>query len=65
MGSYVGNRQDALEAVQIAASGKVKVFYKLKGLGDLERYDTVASSRLRPAQRVLFLVYTSPLVKER
>ena len=37
IGSYVGNRQDALEAVEIAAAGKVKVFFKLKELGELEK----------------------------
>jgi len=34
-GSYVGNRQDSVEAIEIAASGKVKVIYALKGLSDL------------------------------
>ncbi|KAF8137204.1 chaperonin 10-like protein [Boletus edulis] len=34
-GSYVGNRQDSIEALEIAASGKVKVIYALKGLSDL------------------------------
>ncbi|KAG6379963.1 GroES-like protein [Boletus reticuloceps] len=34
-GSYVGNRQDSIEAIENAASGKVKVIYALKGLSDL------------------------------
>ncbi|EGN92848.1 hypothetical protein SERLA73DRAFT_190405 [Serpula lacrymans var. lacrymans S7.3] len=35
-GSYVGNRQDAIEALDIAAAGKVKVHYDLRGLSDLK-----------------------------
>lgn len=35
-GSYVGNRQDAAEALQLAADGKVKVHYALKGLDALK-----------------------------
>ncbi|CAD6887789.1 unnamed protein product [Tilletia controversa] len=34
-GSYVGNRQDAVEALDMAARGKVKVSYKLRGLSEL------------------------------
>ncbi|KAF8484336.1 GroES-like protein [Gautieria morchelliformis] len=36
VGSYVGNRQDAIEALDIAASGKVKVRYAMKPLSKLE-----------------------------
>lgn len=36
-GSYVGNRQDSIEAIDIAASGKVNVKYALKGLTDLQQ----------------------------
>nr|ODN94422.1 alcohol dehydrogenase, propanol-preferring [Cryptococcus depauperatus CBS 7855] len=35
-GSYVGNRQDTIEALDIAASGKVKVVYEQKRLADLK-----------------------------
>jgi propanol-preferring alcohol dehydrogenase len=35
-GSYVGNRQDADEAIAIAASGKIKVHYAQKPLKDLK-----------------------------
>jgi propanol-preferring alcohol dehydrogenase len=35
-GSYVGNRQDAREALAIAARGKVKCHYVLKDLADLK-----------------------------
>ena len=35
-GSYVGNRQDAAEALDIAARGKVKVYFELKQLADLK-----------------------------
>jgi propanol-preferring alcohol dehydrogenase len=35
VGSYVGNRQDAIEALEIAATGKVKTLYKIQPLGDL------------------------------
>lgn len=35
-GSYVGNRQDAVEALQLASEGKVKVNFELKKLKDLK-----------------------------
>ncbi|KAF9239793.1 hypothetical protein BU15DRAFT_87816 [Melanogaster broomeanus] len=35
-GSYVGNRQDAIEAMEIAASGKVKVRYEVRVLTELQ-----------------------------
>lgn len=35
VGSAVGNRQDAVEALEIAARGMVKVHFTLKGLSDL------------------------------
>ncbi|EKM77296.1 hypothetical protein AGABI1DRAFT_86600 [Agaricus bisporus var. burnettii JB137-S8] len=35
-GSYVGNRQDAIECVDIAATGAVKVHYAEKHIDDLE-----------------------------
>ena len=37
-GSYVGNRQDAVEAVEIAALGAVKCHYKMKKMTDIVRY---------------------------
>jgi propanol-preferring alcohol dehydrogenase len=36
-GSYVGNRQDAIEAIEIAAMGAVKCHYKLMKLSDIEK----------------------------
>jgi len=36
VGSYVGNRQDAIEALEIASLGKVKVFFAKKPLSALE-----------------------------
>ena len=38
LGSYVGNRQDAREALDIAARGKVKCYYQLKPLSALSEY---------------------------
>ncbi|KAK7037771.1 alcohol dehydrogenase [Paramarasmius palmivorus] len=35
LGSYVGNRQDAFEALDLAARGQVKVHYKVRPLTDL------------------------------
>ncbi|OCF40692.1 alcohol dehydrogenase, propanol-preferring [Kwoniella heveanensis CBS 569] len=35
-GSYVGTRQDAIEALDIARAGKVKVIFEQKGLADLK-----------------------------
>ena len=34
----MGNRQDAREAIDIAARKEVKVIYDLKGLSDLKEY---------------------------
>jgi len=36
LGSYVGNRQDAIEAIDLAARGKVKCTYELKQLSELK-----------------------------
>ncbi|KZT25766.1 GroES-like protein [Neolentinus lepideus HHB14362 ss-1] len=36
LGSYVGNRQDAYEALEIASRGRVKVIFKLRPLSDLK-----------------------------
>ncbi|TDL22863.1 mannitol-1-phosphate dehydrogenase [Rickenella mellea] len=36
VGSYVGNRQDAIEALDIAAAGKVKVQFEMRKLADLK-----------------------------
>lgn len=38
LGSYVGNRQDAREALDIAARGKVKCYFELKPLSALAEY---------------------------
>ncbi|KAK0546882.1 hypothetical protein OC846_005094 [Tilletia horrida] len=37
IGSYTGNRQDAIEALRLAARGKVKVSYQLRGLSELPK----------------------------
>ena len=34
----LSNRQQAIEAVKIAAAGKVKCRYSIRGLSELERY---------------------------
>jgi len=36
VGSYVGNRQDAIEAMALAANGKVKCYYQVKPLSELQ-----------------------------
>ena len=36
VGSYVGNRQDAIEALDIASAGKVKVEFALRDLSELK-----------------------------
>lgn len=47
VGSYVGNRQDCIEALDIAARGKVKTEYKTLGLSDLPKvYDAMHSGNL-------------------
>ncbi|KAJ8502248.1 hypothetical protein ONZ51_g71 [Trametes cubensis] len=47
VGSYVGNRQDAREALDIAARGKVKCYYQLKPLSALaETYEGLAEGKV-------------------
>ena len=47
VGSYVGNRQDAQEALNIAARGKVKAIYKTLGLSDLPQvYDDMHKGKI-------------------
>ncbi|KAF8888642.1 mannitol-1-phosphate dehydrogenase MPDH1 [Infundibulicybe gibba] len=42
LGSYVGNRQDAVEAIDIAARGGVKCHFEKRGLSDLkETYEGI------------------------
>ncbi|KAF8155717.1 mannitol-1-phosphate dehydrogenase [Crassisporium funariophilum] len=46
-GSYVGNRQDATEAVDIAAAGHVKCHYQLKKLADIEQvYEDLGKGKI-------------------
>lgn len=45
--SYVGNRQDAVEALAFAVDGKVKVEFKVKGLSELPQvYDDMHHGRI-------------------
>ena len=37
-GSYVGNRQDAIEAIDIAASGAIKCHYQTRKMADIAKY---------------------------
>ncbi|KAG6865643.1 hypothetical protein C0991_000813 [Blastosporella zonata] len=37
LGSYVGNRQDAIEAIDIAARGRVKCHFELRKIDDLQK----------------------------
>ncbi|KAF9009952.1 mannitol-1-phosphate dehydrogenase MPDH1 [Cyathus striatus] len=47
MGSYVGNRQDAIEAIDIASTGAVKVTFQLKTLDDIaEVYDDLGKGKI-------------------
>ncbi|KAF5311145.1 hypothetical protein D9619_007804 [Psilocybe cf. subviscida] len=46
-GSYVGNRQDAVEAISIAASGNVKCHYAMKKLADIASvYDDIGKGKI-------------------
>ena len=36
-GSYVGNRQDAIEAIDIAASGAIKCHYQMRKMADIAK----------------------------
>ncbi|KAH8116951.1 mannitol-1-phosphate dehydrogenase [Phellopilus nigrolimitatus] len=53
VGSYVGNRQDAIEALEIAAAGKVKVHFALKKIGDLKSVFEGMEEGLIPGRTVL------------
>ncbi|KDR79982.1 hypothetical protein GALMADRAFT_242163 [Galerina marginata CBS 339.88] len=54
-GSYVGNRQDAIEAIDIAASGAVKCHYKLMKLADIEKvYEDLTKGNI--AGRVILTI---------
>lgn len=47
VGSYVGNRQDAVEALDIAARGKVRTQFKTLGLSELPKvYDDMHSGKI-------------------
>ncbi|CBQ72223.1 probable ADH1-alcohol dehydrogenase I [Sporisorium reilianum SRZ2] len=47
VGSYVGNRQDAQEALDIAAAGKVKTHFKTLGLSQLPQvYEDMQSGKI-------------------
>lgn len=47
IGSYVGNRQDAIESLDIAARGKVKVYFKQQPLSDLkEVYESLEAGTI-------------------
>lgn len=47
VGSYVGSRRDAFEALEIAARGKVKTHYKIQGLSDLGQiYEEMKSGKV-------------------
>lgn len=53
IGSYVGNRQDAVEALKVAAYGDVKVNYEVENLSNLPSiYDRMADGKL-PGRIVL------------
>ncbi|EIW68394.1 hypothetical protein TREMEDRAFT_57311 [Tremella mesenterica DSM 1558] len=46
-GSYVGNRQDAVEALEMGAAGKVKVHYQLRELEDLKQtYEDLEAGKI-------------------
>ncbi|KAI0806269.1 GroES-like protein [Irpex lacteus] len=46
-GSYVGNRQDAYEAIEIASRGKVKVVFKTQPLSSLkETYEALEAGQI-------------------
>jgi len=54
-GSYVGNRQDAVEAVEIAASGAVKCHYHVRKMADIATvYDELAEGKI--AGRVILSI---------
>ncbi|SPO22191.1 probable ADH1 - alcohol dehydrogenase I [Ustilago trichophora] len=47
VGSYVGNRQDAQEALEIAAAGKVKTHFKTLGLSQLPQvYEDMQNGKI-------------------
>ncbi|GLB40408.1 putative alcohol dehydrogenase GroES-like domain [Lyophyllum shimeji] len=59
IGSYVGNRQDAIEAMQIAAEGKVRVKYEMRKLDQLEEsFKAMIENRL-PGRVVIDMRFVS------
>ncbi|KAF9077580.1 chaperonin 10-like protein [Rhodocollybia butyracea] len=55
LGSYVGNRQDAVEAISIAARGDVKVHFQTKPLKDLaDVYEGMKAGTIAGRFRSLF-----------
>ena len=55
VGSYVGNRQDAVEALDIAARGKVKVYFVTRGMSELREYvPCICRSRFHVLTNVFF-----------
>ena len=61
VGSYVGNRQDATEALEIAASGKVKTHYKTLPMSALPQvYDDMSVSLSLPFVKSLPVISKAP-----
>jgi propanol-preferring alcohol dehydrogenase len=58
-GSYVGNRQDAIECVNIAASGAVKVHYAQKHIDELDECASIFVFLHYIFLRNLYRVYTA------
>ncbi|KAH8116728.1 mannitol-1-phosphate dehydrogenase [Phellopilus nigrolimitatus] len=55
-GSFIGNRQQTIEAVNIAAAGKVKCIYSIRGLSELnEVYEEMGKGQI--AGRVVLDIY--------
>ncbi|KAH8101648.1 mannitol-1-phosphate dehydrogenase [Phellopilus nigrolimitatus] len=55
-GSFIGNRQETIEAVNIAAAGKVKCTYSIRGLSELnEVYEEMEKGQI--AGRVVLDIY--------
>lgn len=66
LGSYVGNRQDAREALDIAARGKVKCYFELKPLSALAEYVFFHSLSLHHDLTAIFsIVPTRHLLRAR
>lgn len=55
-GVFTGDRQTSVEAIDIAASGKVKTNYVVRGLSELDGYVLIFLRELRLPYRLTYCI---------